>query len=96
MVDASLGLKKDAIREGRHAIELLPVSKDVIDGALLMEYLAAIYTMTGKTDNAIEQLAATAKLPGHLNYGELQLDPMWDPLRGDRRFQTIVASLAPK
>ena len=96
MVDASLGLKKDAIREGRHAIELLPVSKDVIDGALLMEYLAAIYTMTGKADNAIEQLAATAKLPGHLNYGELQLDPMWDPLRGDRRFQTIVASLAPK
>ena len=96
MVDAALGQRKDAIQEGRRAVELLPVSKDAVDGALLMEYLAAIYAAIGKTGNAIEQLAATAKLPGHLNYGELQLDPIWDPLRSDPRFQKIVASLAPK
>jgi len=96
MVDAALGQKKDAIREGRRAIELSPVSKDAIDGALFMEYLAAIYTMSGEIENAVNQLKATAKLPGDLNYGELQLDPIWDPLRRDPRFDKIVASLAPK
>ena len=96
MVDAALGQKKDAIHEGGRACELLPVSKDAIDGALFMEYLAAIYAMSGRTDSAMEQLTATAKLPGHLNYGELRLDPIWDPIRDDPRFDKIVASLAPK
>jgi TolB-like protein/class 3 adenylate cyclase/Flp pilus assembly protein TadD len=96
LVDAALGQKKDAIREGRRAVELFPVNKDAIDGALFMEYLAAIYALSAEIDDAINQLAATAKLPGHLNYGELQLNPIWDPLRRDPRFQKIVASLAPK
>jgi TolB-like protein/cytochrome c-type biogenesis protein CcmH/NrfG len=96
MVDAMLGQRRDAIHAGRHACELLPVSKDAIDGALFMEYLAAIYTMSGKIDNAVNELEATAKLPGDLNYGELRLDPMWDPLRSDPRFQKIVVSLASK
>jgi serine/threonine-protein kinase len=96
LADAELGRKKDAVHEGRRAVELLPVSKDAIDGALLMEYLAAIYAATGKIDKAIEQLATTAKIPGHLNYGDLRLDPVWDPLRADRRFEKIVGSLAPK
>jgi serine/threonine-protein kinase len=94
LVDGALGQKRDAIDEGRRAVELLPVGKDAIDGALFMEYLAAIYAMSGNTDSAIEQLATTAKLPGHLNYGELRLDPIWDPLRRDPRFDKIVASLA--
>ena len=72
------------------------MSKDAIDGALLAEYLAAIYGMVGQKDIAIEQLAAAAKFPGHLNYGGLRLDPIWDPLRGDPRFDKIAASLAPK
>jgi TolB-like protein/Flp pilus assembly protein TadD len=96
LVDAALGQKRDAVREGRRAVELFPVNKDAIDGALFMEYLAAIYVLSGKAGNAVEQLAATAKLPGHLNYGELQLDPIWDPIRSDPRFEKIVASLAPK
>ena len=96
LVDAALGQKKDAIREGRRAIELFPVSKDAIDGSLFMEYLAAIYATSGKADAAIDQLAATAKIPGSLNYGELRLDPIWDPLRRDPRFDKIVALLAPK
>ncbi|MEP7015877.1 MAG: adenylate/guanylate cyclase domain-containing protein [Verrucomicrobiota bacterium] len=96
MIDAALGRKKEAIEEGRRAVELLPVSKDSIDGALLVQHLAIIYAASGKKDAAFEQLSAAAKLPGYLSYGQLRLHPYWDPLRGDPRFEEIVASLAPK
>ncbi len=96
MADAALGHKEDAIREGRRAVELLPVTKDSIVGALLVQNLALIYAWTGEKDLAFEQLAIAAKLPGYLSYGELRLHPYWDPLRGDPRFDKIVASLAPK
>jgi serine/threonine-protein kinase len=96
MVDAALGHKADAIREGRRAVELLPVTKDAIIGAHLVEYLALIYAWTGEKDLAFEQLARAVRMPGHLSYGKLRLDPYWDPLRGDPRFDKIVASLAPK
>ncbi len=96
MVDAALGRKEEAIAEGRRALELCPPSKDAIVGADLMEYLAVIYAWTGEKDLALEQLAATVKIPGVLNYGDLRLHPFWDPLRGDPRFEEIVASIAPK
>ena len=96
MADAALGNKEDAIREGRHAVELLPVTKDAIIGPLLVKYLALIYAWTGEKDLAFEQLTIAAKLPCTLSYGELRLHPYWDPLRGDPRFEKIVASLAPK
>ncbi len=96
MADAALGHKEDAIREGRRAVELLPVTKDSIIGPLLVQYLALIYAWTGEKDLALEQLSIAAKLPGYLSYGQLRLDPYWDPLRGDPRFKKIVASLAPK
>ncbi len=96
MADAALGHKDDAIREGRRAVELLPVTKDSLVGVLLVQNLALIYAWTGEKDLACEQLAIAAKLPGFLSYGELRLHPHWDPLRGDQRFEKIVASLAPK
>jgi len=96
MADAFLGRKEDAIREGRRAVELLPVTKDSIVGSLLMQYLAVIYAWTGEKDLAFEQLAVAARTPGFLSYGHLRLDAYWDPLRGDPRFDKIVASLAPK
>jgi TolB-like protein/Tfp pilus assembly protein PilF len=96
LIDAGLGDNEAAVREGRRAIELLPVSKDAINGALLIESLALIYAWTGEKDLALEQLAVAAKLPGYLSYGELRLHPYWDSLRGDPRFEKIVASLAPK
>ena len=96
MADAALGHKEDAIREGRRAVELLPVTKDAIIGPLLVQNLALIFTWTGEKDLAFEQLSVAAKLPGYLSYGELRLHPDWDPLRGDPRFEKIVASLAPK
>ncbi len=96
MIDAALGNKEDAIREGRRAVELLPVAKDSIDGAQLVQYLAAIYAWVGQKDLAFEQLRIASSIPGYLSYGSLQLDPFWDSLRGDPRFGKIVASLAPK
>ena len=96
MADAALGHKEDAIREGRRAVELLPASKDSIVGAMLLKNLALIYAWTGEKDSAFEQLSIAAKIPGFLSYGELRLHPYWDPLRGDPRFEKIVASLAPK
>ena len=97
VVDAALGNKEDAIREGQRAVELTPSSKSAVEGAMFTQYLALIFAWTGDKDRAIERLAEAAKLPGsHVTYGYLRLHPLWDPLRGDPRFEAIVASLAPK
>jgi serine/threonine-protein kinase len=96
MTDAALGHKEDAIREGRRAVELLPVTKESIAGSLLVQYLALIYAWTGEKDLAFEQLTIAAQIPGYLSYGQLRLHPYFDALRGDPRFEKIVASLAPK
>jgi TolB-like protein/class 3 adenylate cyclase/Flp pilus assembly protein TadD len=96
MADAALGNKEDALREGRRAVELVPVSKNAIEGALLIRYLAVIYAWTGEKDRALKRLDEAAKIPSFLSYGELCLHPRWDPLRGDPHFDKIVASLAPK
>jgi TolB-like protein/tRNA A-37 threonylcarbamoyl transferase component Bud32 len=97
VVDAALGNKEDAIREGELAVKLMPASKSAIEGSVLTQYLAIIHAWTGDKDRAIEQLAEAAKLPGsHVTYGYLRLHPLWDPLRNDPRFEKIVASLAPK
>jgi serine/threonine protein kinase/tetratricopeptide (TPR) repeat protein len=96
VIDAGLGRKEDALREGRRAVELLPIAKDTLDGPPLVSNLAWIYAWTGACDLAIEQLKIVAKIPCGPSYGELRLDPKWDPLRGDPRFEKIVASLAPK
>jgi serine/threonine protein kinase/tetratricopeptide (TPR) repeat protein len=95
VIDAALGRKEDALREGRRAVELLPIAKDTLDGPPLVSNLAWIYAWTGERNLAIEQLAIVAKIPCGPTYGELRLDPKWDSLRGDPRFEKIVASLAP-
>src|SRR5438552_3654023 len=96
LIDAGLGRKEDAIREGRRACELLPVSKDAVDGPSYITNLAMIYAWTGEKDSALEQLAISAKIPAGVTYGELKLYPQWDLLRGDPRFEKLVAALAPK
>jgi TolB-like protein len=95
-VDAGLGQKDLAIQEAQHAIELMPTSKDIYDGALVLEGLCQVYTWTGDRDRAIEVLQKLMTMPGYTNYGRLKLHPLWAPLRGDPRFDKIVASLAPK
>jgi TolB-like protein/tRNA A-37 threonylcarbamoyl transferase component Bud32 len=97
VVDAALGNKEDAIREGERAVALMPVSKSAVDGPALMRYLAIIYAWTGEKDRAIERLSEVVKLPvAGMSYGQLRLNPLWDPLRGDPRFEAIITSLAPK
>jgi TolB-like protein/Tfp pilus assembly protein PilF len=95
-VYANLGQKDLAVREAQHAIDLMPTSKDIYDGALVLEGLAQVYTWTGDRDRAIETLQKLVAMPGYTNYGRLKLHPFWAPLRGDPRFEKIVASLAPK
>ena len=95
-VDAGLGQKDLAIREAQHAIDLMPISKDIYDGALVLEGLAQVYTWTGDRDRAIELVQKLVTMPSYINYARLRLHPLWSPLRGDPRFEKIVASLAPK
>jgi tetratricopeptide (TPR) repeat protein len=96
LIDAGLGRKEEAIREGRRGLELLPVEKDLPHGMDLIKYLAMIAAWVDDKDLAYEQLAIALSGPSSLTYGELKLMPWWDPLRGDPRFEKIVASLAPK
>jgi TolB-like protein/Tfp pilus assembly protein PilF len=97
LIDAGLGRKEDALREGRRAVELLPVQKDALNGAHMIEYFAIIAAWVGEKDLACKQLAAVAPLEStSISYGQLKLLPYWDPLRGDPRFEKIVNSLAPK
>ncbi len=95
-IDAGLGHKELAIQEAKHAVDLMPVSKDIYDGALVLEGLAQVYTWTNERDRAIEVLQKLVTMPGYTNYARLKLHPMWNPLRGDPRFEKIVNSLAPK
>jgi tetratricopeptide (TPR) repeat protein len=96
LIDAGLGRKAEALREGRRAVELLPVGKDAINGPLMIKYLAMIAAWAGDKDLACEQLAIIVRPPSTVSYGQLKLLPFWDPLRRDPRFEQIVASLAPK
>jgi len=97
MIDAGLGRKEEALREGRRACQLIPISKDPYRGPCFAVQLAQIYAWTNEKDLAIEQIAAMQHVPNNpFCYGFLKLSPIWDPLRGDPRFEKIVASLAPK
>ena len=77
LIDAELGDKEKAIREGRTACDMLPPAKDAIDGVLLLSNLARIYALTGEKDLALEQLDVVSKLPCGPSYGALRLDPEW-------------------
>jgi tetratricopeptide (TPR) repeat protein len=96
LIDAALGRKEQALEEGRRALDLAPLVKDSLDGADVLYFYAVICAWTGERELAIEQLETLAKIPDGIDYGDIRLDPNWDPLRGDPRFEKIVASLAPK
>jgi len=95
-VDAGLGQRELALQEAQHAIDLMPISKDIYDGALVLEGLAQVYTWSGEPDRAIEVLQKLVSIPSYINYARLKFHPLWKPLRGNPKFEKIVASLAPK
>ena len=90
VIDAALGRKEDALREGRWATELLPVTKDGLAGAQVLANLAITYAWAGEKDLAIKQLEELVRIPSPISYGQLHLHPFWDPLRGDPRFEKLV------
>ncbi len=99
LIDAALGRKDLALDEGRRAIALTPLEKDVINGSLVLQYFAITAAWAGDKELALQQLEAGLRAPAAslmLSYGALKLHPFWDPLRGDPRFEKIVESLAPK
>jgi len=96
VIDAALGNRREAVRESKRAAELLPTAKDSVDGAKVVQYLAQTYALSGKKDAAFTELETASKIPGYLSYGRLILDPIWDPMRNDPRFQKVRDSLAPK
>ena len=96
LIDAGLGRKEEALREIRRALELVPMEKDSTNAIHMIHYSAIVYAWVGEKDLALQNLAKAAQLPGFVTYGRLKLLPWWDPLRGDPRFEKIVASLAPK
>jgi tetratricopeptide (TPR) repeat protein len=92
-LDAGLGQKEEAIREAAHAVDLMPITKDSLNGPAAVANLALVYAWTGERDRALEQLEIVATLPGlGPTYGDLRFNPCWDDLRGDKRFDKIVAA----
>jgi len=96
LINAGLGKKEEALAEGQRATELRPISKDAVDGPVVLTRLAMAYAWLGENDAAIERLTDLAKIPSGPDYGQLKFDPAWAALRSDARFVKIVASLAPK
>jgi serine/threonine-protein kinase len=96
LIDALLGKKEEALSEGRRAIEMLPIVKNSTSDGYVKRYFVMACAWAGERELALEHLEVVARIPGGPSYGDLRLNPMWDPLRGDPRFEKIVASLAPK
>lgn len=95
-IDAALGRKQEAIQEAKRAIETVPISKDGEIGPGLVTNLAIVYELTNELELAFQGLSVSVKTPNGLLYGELKLDPAWDPLRKDPRFDKLLAELAPR
>jgi len=99
LIDAALGRKDLALEEGRRAIAVTPLEKDVNNGSRVLQYFAITAAWAGEKELAVQQLETGLRAPDAsmmMSYGALKLYPVWDPLRGDPRFEKIVASLAPK
>jgi len=89
---AGLGLKQEAIAEGRRAVEMLPITRDAFAGPEYLAYLAQLYVSVGENGLAIDTLQQLMSIPAGLSMSAaiLRLDPIWDPLRADPRFEALV------
>ena len=96
LILAALGQKQEAIAEGKRAVELLPESEDAFDGPQVTATLAQIYAWTGEFDEAFRPLDHLLVVPNGLTVPMLKLDPAWDALRKDPRFQALIDKYSPK
>src|SRR5205807_10417874 len=96
LMDAVLSRKEEALHGVRRAVEVVPIEKDAFNAADMIQYSTIVAAWVGEKDLALQNLAKAAQLPGFLSYGRLKLLPWYVPLRGDPRFEKIVADLAPK
>jgi TolB-like protein/tetratricopeptide (TPR) repeat protein len=87
---AYLGRKDDAIREGRRGVELGPVSRNAFAGPYVLHQLARTYILVGEPEQALDQLELLLKIPYYLSPGWLRIDPAFDPLRKNPRFQKLA------
>src|SRR5262245_26369186 len=94
LVFAGLDQKEDAIKEGKKAMELLPETEDAVDGPKATAALAQIYAWVGEHDEAFRLLDHLLTVPNGLTVPLLKLDPVWDPLRNDPRFQALIDKYA--
>ena len=94
VAEAALGQNEEALRHARHAAEMLPPSVDAVAGPMCEIRLAQVLAKTGDRDGAFDKLGKLVKLPFGLNHGDLKLNPMWDDLRDDPRFDRILAESA--
>ena len=90
LILAALGRKDEAIAEGKRAVEMVPESQDAFDGPRFAGLLAEIYAWTGEFDEAFRLLDHLLAVPNGLTIQMLKLEPAWDPLRKDPRFQVLI------
>ena len=101
MIDAGLGRTEDAVSEGRRACEMLPETQWARRSPMAGSNLAVVYAWTGQPDLAIDKLQELVKKPSGEGipiqpcYGDLKLNPVWDPLRGNPRFESLVKQMVP-
>jgi len=91
LIEAMLGHDEEAIAVGERAAERLPISADALDGPLIATNLAAIYALTGRTDHALSALAGLVRQIGGPTPGMLRVEPQWDGLRDEPRFEKLLA-----
>jgi TolB-like protein/Flp pilus assembly protein TadD len=103
LVYAFMGRKEDALREAHRALELKPISRDVIEGAVVQGFQALVFARTGETDKAVSEVERLLTIPFAVDYADeaitlsdLRTRWEWDPLRDDPRFQKILAGPEPK
>jgi tetratricopeptide (TPR) repeat protein len=88
---AYLDRKEEAIQEGERGVALDPVSKDALNGPYIQHQLVRIYILVGEPEKALDQLEPLLKIPYYLSAGWLKIDPNFDPLRKNPRFQKLIA-----
>jgi serine/threonine protein kinase/Tfp pilus assembly protein PilF len=104
LTNMGLGDKAAALALAERTMALVPIEKDAVHGPFAIEILARVAARMGEPDRAIAALQKLLSIPRYIGLAErtpltpalLRLDPMFDPLRNDPRFEKLVASLTPK